>query len=120
MKSLRRPLAFVLLSLVVCLILSGPAAGQASQEAPKAQPAPAKPAVAQPAGKPAAAEPAAETRPPVMSPKEKTGVYVFLAWTWLTIAVLLYVLTLKVRESDRVLRTGLYGAAGGGKEPGKT
>jgi predicted secreted protein len=34
--------------------------------------------------------------------KEKSAIIVFLVWMWLGIAVLLYVLRLKVREVDRV------------------
>lgn len=110
MKTPRRPLTSVLLVLVTGAVCLAPA-GLAAQDAPK--PPADKPAVAQAAE----AAPAPELTPPPMTPKEKTGVYVFLAWTWMTIAVLLYVLALKVREADRVLRTGFYGTPGGGKKP---
>jgi hypothetical protein len=105
MKTPRRPLAPVLLALALAAAV-GPGAGRAAQDVAN-PPAAAKPAVA---------APAAEVAPPAMTPREKTGVYVFLAWTWLTIGVLLYVLRLKVREADRVLRTGFFGPSGGGKE----
>ena len=86
------------------LALAG--AGPARQDA-------AKPA----APKPAVEVKAAEVRPPSLGPREKSGVVVFLVWTWLAIGVLLYILALKVREADRVHRTGLYGPPDGGKEP---
>jgi hypothetical protein len=54
-----------------------------------------------------------------MGPKDSNRVYVFLAWTWLTIGVLLYFLRLKVREADRVYRTGLFRTTGAAKEPPK-
>jgi hypothetical protein len=108
MKTARRPLTRILLVLAVGVALL-PAAGLAAQDAPTAPPSAT--AVAKQAVE------ATEVAPPTMSPKEKTGVYVFLAWTWMTIAILLYILTLKVREADRVLRTGLFGPPGGGKEP---
>ncbi|MGD2245310.1 MAG: hypothetical protein PVI11_02055 [Candidatus Aminicenantes bacterium] len=35
--------------------------------------------------------------------KESTGVYVFVAWMWLAIFVLIYILMLKIKEVDRLL-----------------
>jgi hypothetical protein len=35
--------------------------------------------------------------------KESTGIYVFVAWMWIAIFVLIYVLRLKIREVDRLL-----------------
>ena len=34
--------------------------------------------------------------------KEQTGIYVFLAWMWIAIVVLIYILRLKIREVDRL------------------
>jgi hypothetical protein len=34
--------------------------------------------------------------------KESTGIYVFVAWMWLAIFVLIYILILKIREVDRL------------------
>jgi hypothetical protein len=39
------------------------------------------------------------------------SVYVLLAWVWFSIAVLLWLLRLKVRETDRVYSMGLDRAA---------
>jgi hypothetical protein len=39
------------------------------------------------------------------------SVYVLLAWVWLSIAVLLWLLRLRVREADRVTSMGLDRAA---------
>ena len=36
--------------------------------------------------------------------KESTGIYVFVAWMWIAILVLVYVLRLKIREVDRLLK----------------
>jgi hypothetical protein len=36
--------------------------------------------------------------------KESTGIYVFVAWMWIAIFVLIYVLRLKIREVDRLLK----------------
>ncbi len=33
---------------------------------------------------------------------ESTGIYVFIAWMWLAIFVLIYILKLKVKEVDRL------------------
>jgi len=35
--------------------------------------------------------------------KESTGLYVFIAWLWLAILVLVYFLRLKIKEEDRLL-----------------
>jgi hypothetical protein len=34
--------------------------------------------------------------------KESTGIYVFVAWMWLSIFVLIYILMLKIKEVDRL------------------
>jgi hypothetical protein len=34
--------------------------------------------------------------------KERTAIYVFLGWMWVSIAVLVYVLRLKIKETDRL------------------
>jgi hypothetical protein len=36
--------------------------------------------------------------------KESTGIYVFVAWMWISIFVLIYILRLKIREVDRLLK----------------
>jgi hypothetical protein len=36
--------------------------------------------------------------------KESTGIYVFVAWMWIAIFVLIYILRLKIREVDRLLQ----------------
>jgi len=35
--------------------------------------------------------------------KESTGMYVFIAWVWLAILVMVYFLRLKIKEVDRLL-----------------
>jgi hypothetical protein len=34
--------------------------------------------------------------------KERTAIYVFLGWMWVSIAVLVYALRLKIKETDRL------------------
>jgi len=34
--------------------------------------------------------------------KEQTGIYVFVAWMWIAIVVLIYILRLKIKEVDRL------------------
>jgi len=36
--------------------------------------------------------------------KESTGIYVFVAWMWIAIFALIYILRLKIREVDRLLQ----------------
>ena len=80
------------------------AAGWLEAEAQDAPPASVKPAAAAPGhGNPAAARPI----------KERMAVYVILAWVWLSIAVLLGFLRLRVREADRVHRMGFFRAGDG-------
>ncbi len=40
--------------------------------------------------------------------KEAVGIYVFLAWMWLSIIVLIYFLRLKIKEVDRLHRLGYF------------
>ncbi len=43
--------------------------------------------------------------------KERTAVYVFLGWLWVSIAVLVYFLRLKIKEIDRVYNLRFFPAA---------
>ena len=62
--------------------------------------------------KPAAATTPAQETPAAPRPaRERMAVYVLLAWVWLSIAVLLGLLRLRVREADRIFRMGLNRAA---------
>jgi hypothetical protein len=80
----------------------------APQEAkPEAKPA----APAAPAAKKPAKKEVVRTEPivPAFSGiKEQTAVYVFYAWLWLSIAVLIYFLRLWVKEADRVYKAKYY------------
>ena len=40
--------------------------------------------------------------------KEAMGIYVFLAWIWLSVIVLIYFLRLKIKEVDRLHRLGYF------------
>jgi quinol-cytochrome oxidoreductase complex cytochrome b subunit len=40
--------------------------------------------------------------------KESTGIYVFLGFIWLSVAVLIYLLRLKIKETDRLLHVGYF------------
>ncbi len=41
--------------------------------------------------------------------KERWSIYVFVAWMWFSIAVLVYFIKLHIREADRVLDLDYYG-----------
>lgn len=60
-----------------------------------------------------------EVRPAPLAPRERVGLGVFLACLWLIIAFLIFFLRQRIREADRVFRTGLYQDAGGEKKPRK-
>lgn len=53
------------------------------------------------------AQPEIIFRPKFKNIKEEIGVYVFLGWLWLIIAVLLYVLNQQIKEADRRRHLGL-------------
>jgi hypothetical protein len=40
--------------------------------------------------------------------KQATGIYVFIGWIWLCIAVLVYFLRLKVKEADRLFSLAFF------------
>lgn len=59
------------------------------------------------AGQASLADPSSDPGAAVRPPKERMEVAVLLAWVWLSIAVLLWIVRQKVREADRVSRMGL-------------
>lgn len=93
----RRALVYAVLIMALISILAFGVGEARSQDKP---PASVKPAVEK---TPAQAVLAA----PMTTALERTSVYVLLAWLWLTIAVLLWLLRLRVREADRVFHMGL-------------
>ncbi len=40
--------------------------------------------------------------------KQKTGIWVFVAWIWISVFVLIYFLRLKIAEADRLHRIRFY------------
>jgi len=40
--------------------------------------------------------------------KQKTGIWVFVAWIWVSVFVLIYFLRLKIAEADRLHRIRFY------------
>ena len=40
--------------------------------------------------------------------KESTAIYVFLAWMWVAVFVLVYILRLKIKEVDRLNRISFF------------
>ncbi len=92
------------------LLMSAPEMSQPStlhaQAGPRGQDLTGKPAQAQvqPESE-AQAEPEAQPEKIFAGPKdikERIAVYVFLGWLWLSTAVLIYLLRLKIREIDRL------------------
>ena len=90
----RRAIAVLGIFLLGSLLTAGLTEARA-QEAPQAS------------LKTAAPEPGQEKPAGPRPPRERMAVYVILAWVWLSIAVLLGLLRLRVREADRVYRMGL-------------
>lgn len=54
------------------------------------------------------APPAQEVVPGPRTPKERMGVYVFMAWLWASIIVLIFILRAKVREADRLFEARYF------------
>lgn len=113
---------FILASVALPLPAAGSSVPAPDQAAPPQKAAP-PPALPQPAADKSKAEtgPAAGTETVHPGPKdirERSAVYVFLAWLWLTIAVLIYVLVLKIRESDRIFSLRYHRPEKGPEGPG--
>ena len=83
-----------ILALGPCLFAAALAAW--GQDAPKA-----------PVEQAAVTAPAQEAAPAPRPPRERMAVYTLLAWVWLSIAALFWLLRLRVREADRVFHMGL-------------
>jgi len=46
--------------------------------------------------------------PSAQNIKESTGIFVFLGGIWLSVVVLIYLLRLKIKETDRLLEAGFF------------
>ena len=95
MNKLRRMVPVLAAAALLAVVLGGGLEAR-TQEAAKA---PADRAAVTPLPE----EPGVPPRPP----GERMEVAVLLAWIWLSIAVLFWLLRLRVREADRVFRMGL-------------
>lgn len=42
--------------------------------------------------------------------KQKTGIWVFVVWMWISVFVIIYFLRLKIKEADRLYRLRFYSA----------
>ena len=100
MKGRRRLVSVLTVLALVPFLLAGILEAR-NQDAPKA-----------PGEQAAVKAPEQETAAVPRPPKERMAVYVFLAWVWLSIVVLFWLLRLRVREADRVFQMGLRRTAG--------
>ncbi len=105
--------AFFILVFAAHPSLAAGSPGRTPAQVAPAQKAARPPAVPQHAPEKAKAETKPEARSETIHPgpkdvRERSSVYVFLAWLWLTIAVLVYVLALKIREADRIVSFHFY------------
>jgi len=92
------------LALTLALTLLLPALlSAAPQAAPQKMTAPAK--VALKAKTPAPPE---TIHPAFADLREKTAVIVFLAWLWIIVGILVWLLRMKIREADRVHALKFY------------
>ena len=116
-KSVAVPAALLLLALAASPLLAAGSSGQAAAQVAPPRTAAPQPAVPQPAPEKAKAETKPEAKaeakaetiqPAPKNIKEKSAVYVFLVWLWLTIGSLIYVFALKIREADRIFSLHYY------------
>jgi hypothetical protein len=98
--------AALVLLLALAVVLPAVLSAQQAPQTNAAQAAPAKPA----AKTKAPAEPVT-IHPAYSSLKEKTAVLVFLAWLWVIVGILVWLLRMKIREADRVHGLKFYPAA---------
>ena len=99
MKNKTARMKCVLLAVLFALLLASDFI-RAQQASPPPQPAPAAKKALEAA--PAPAKAGQEVVPGTRNPKERMGVYVFMAWLWISIIVLVYILRAKVKEADRL------------------
>jgi hypothetical protein len=97
-------LCLFMLGIFIAPAVSGLRAQAAPQQVAPPKDAPA--AKASPSPNPAT--PSQEAVPGPRTPKERMGVYVFMAWLWVAIIVLVFILRAKVREADRLFETGYF------------
>ena len=95
----------VLLAVLFALLLASDFI-RAQQASPAPQPAPAAKKALEAA--PAPSKAGQEIIPGTRNPKERIGVYVFMAWLWISIIVLVYILRAKVKEADRLFDAGYF------------
>jgi beta-lactamase regulating signal transducer with metallopeptidase domain len=112
-RNLSAALTLILaLAVVLPAILSAQATPQTNEVQAATQAAPAKPAA-----KPKAPAEPVTIYPVYSSLKEKTAVLVFLAWLWVVVGILVWLLRMKIREADRVHGLKFYPAAKDGSRP---
>ena len=78
----------------------------AQQTSPPPQPAPAAKKAVEAA--PAPAKAGQEVVPGPRNPKERMGLYIFMAWLWVSIIFLVFVLRAKVKEADRLFEAQYF------------
>ncbi|MGD2294383.1 MAG: hypothetical protein PVF22_00930 [Candidatus Aminicenantes bacterium] len=97
MNQRKTPGLFLLFLMVLAVFLGGVGPALAQQE---------------PLGQQPQAEPKVEvTETIVPAPKnikEKTAIYIFVGWMWLSILVLIFFLRLKIKEVDRLHSLGFF------------
>ena len=102
--------ASLALILALSLLLPALLSAASPQAAPQAAPAKTTAKVKAP--------PTPETIHPAFADlKEKTAVLVFLAWLWLIVGILVWLLRMKIREADRVHALRFYPASKDAPQP---
>jgi hypothetical protein len=94
----------LLAALFALLLISDFLVGQRTSALPKQAP------VAKKAGEtaPAPDQAGQEVVPGPRNPKERVGIYVFMAWLWISIIVLVFILRSKVKEADQLFEARYF------------
>ncbi len=94
---LEKKILVLTVTLLLLLVSLGPPSGLAQEVVEKSQ---ADTSQTEPESEKVIASP--------QSIKEETGIFVFIAWMWLSIFVLLFFLRLKIKEADRLYRIEFF------------
>jgi hypothetical protein len=109
-SDMKKRIASFLLPVLIIGVFSAFAA-TIQQPAPKEKDKTVQALMQQPPAKDKAVQPQDQPEKLVAAPrniKERTAVYVFVAWLWAAIFVLIYILKLEIKEADRLLDLKFY------------
>jgi hypothetical protein len=100
MKLNKKPLPAIILLFMGTLLLTSPQITHSFQDS--LAPSPGE-------------EQAEKIQPGPQSIKEEFAIYVFIAWLWISIVIIVFLLCLKIKEADRLYQLGYFHSPRGKK-----